>query len=808
MNQYLTQRYYLPLENLEREPDLEGLELRLRQIPSIKFLRLEPSFNRLSMEVAHSNAIPILIDELRKEAYNVPTEVSKYPLLHMSCAACAVSAESALKQLPGVLSAAVNFSNASVRIEYLPSMVAPSLLKKHLDTYGYELVIGEMEENQWTMEHWAQQKLLRLKRKLMWALFWSIPVVCLGMFYMDARWSHWAMMWMTIPVIMWSGRDFFRNAWRQAKHRNVTMDTLVAMSTGITFLFSVVNTLFPNTFWDAQRFEVHVYYEAVCVILSFILLGRYLEERAKKASNSAITDLLKLQPNKVLRMDQNMQSHWTDLASINFGDQILVRPGDRIAVDGVVLEGPSYVNESAVNGEPLPSLKQKGDILLAGTVNVDGRLLMRAEKIGQQTLLANIVRMVLDAQGSKANVQKIVDRIAAVFVPFVLLVAGLSFFVWYWMDKSHGIEFGLMAFVTVMIIACPCALGLATPTAITVGLGKAAKQGILIKDADSLEQLSQVNVILLDKTGTITKGEPQMTGQLEEDVTAHERDILFSMAHQTVHPLAKAIAGTQNRSSMTPIENLEHLPGRGSKSYHNGKAYYLGSLALLTDHGVNISENLRNKANECSHEAKSVVWFANQEKALMVMAFEDSLKPNSTKGIHKLMSLGVELHLVTGDHEHAARRVARETGIQNIHWSMKPDDKAALVITLQKQQKKVAMIGDGINDSAAFAQADVSVAMGNGSDMALDVARITLLSSDLSKIVQAIQISKQTVTTIRQNLFWAFIYNVLSIPIAAGALYPYYGFILNPMIAGAAMAMSSVSVVTNSLVLRFRKIYD
>ena len=512
------------------------------------------------------------------------------------------------------------------------------------------------------------------------------------MFFMEMPYANEIMWLLSTPVLFWCGRGFFTNAWRQLRHHSVTMDTLVALSTGIAYLFSLFNMLFPG-FWLSRGIHPHVYFEASSVIIAFILLGRLLEERAKGSTTSAIRKLMGLQPRTVTLVAPDGSHRQTGIAEVRAGDILLVKPGERIPVDGSVTGGSSYVDESMLTGEPVAVRKGEGDGVFACTINQKGSFTFRAEKVGGNTLLAQIIRMVQDAQGSKAPVQKLVDRIASVFVPTIMGIALLAFILWMLLDPSDGFTHGILALVTVLIIACPCALGLATPTAITVGIGKAAGQGILIKDADSLETARRVDTVVLDKTGTVTEGRPVVTDE---------------------------------------------------------------------------------------------VWPEGRREAAAILA-------------------GLEVCMLTGDNEATAREIAAQAGIVRYRAGGLPDGKADFVRELQEQGRVVAMVGDGINDSAALAQADLGIAMGRGSDIAMDVAKMTIVSSDLTKIPVAIRISAQTVRTIRQNLFWAFIYNVIGVPVAAGILYPVNGFLLNPMIAGAAMALSSVSVVTNSLRLKWKK---
>ena len=582
------------------------------------------------------------------------------------------------------------------------------------------------------------------------------------------------------------------------------MDTLVALSTGIAYLFSVFNMLFAD-FWHQRGLHAHVYFEAAAVIIAFILLGKLLEERAKGNTSSAIKKLMGLQPKTVIVVQADGTEKQTAIEDVSAGDVILVKPGEKIAVDGMVISGNSYVDESMLSGEPVPVLKKEKEKVFAGTINQKGSFRFRAVKVGKETMLAHIIKMVQDAQGSKAPVQKLVDRIAGIFVPTVIGIAILTFTLWLILGGENGVVQGLLAAVTVLVIACPCALGLATPTAIMVGVGKGAENGILIKDAESLELAKKVNAIVLDKTGTITEGRPQVTGikWLNNEDTAKE--ILLSIEKQSEHPLAEAVVKHLGDVATTSLSMFDSITGKGAKADHDNETYYVGNKKLLAENNIAIAGELQDQAEEWGKQSKTVIWFANSKKALAVIAIADKIKETSVQAIREMQEMGIDLYMLTGDNEATAKAIAEQTGIKHYKAEVLPQHKADFVKELQSKGKVVAMVGDGINDSTALATADVSIAMGKGSDIAMDVAKMTIISSDLTKIPQAIRLSKQTVATIKQNLFWAFIYNVIGIPVAAGILYPVNGFLLNPMIAGAAMALSSVSVVSNSLRLKWKK---
>lgn len=600
------------------------------------------------------------------------------------------------------------------------------------------------------------------------------------------------------------GREFYINAWRQLKHGTSNMDTLVAVSTGIAYTFSVFNLLFPD-FWLSRGIEPHIYFEAASVIIAFILLGRLLEERAKQNTSTAIKKLIRLQP-KTVTIIVDSDERTVPITAVQKGDTILVKPGERIAVDGMVVTGESYVDESMLNGEPVPLHKQSGEKVFAGTINQKGTFRFIADKIGSDTMLAQIIRMVQDAQGSKAPVQKLVDRIARFFVPAIISISIIAFVAWIFLAPTNGFTNGLLAMVTVLIIACPCALGLATPTAIMVGIGKGAEKGILIKDAQSLEIAQKIDTIILDKTGTITAGHPIVVESLWENGFEHSRKILYSLEKLSEHPLSDAVVNTLQNEKEISIDKFENVPGKGVKGIVGSQTYYVGNLSLLNDNHITIASHLQELANKWTQEAKTLVWFADSTQAIAAIALTDEIKQTSAQAISQLQKMGVEVYMLTGDNAISAQAISRKVGINHYKAGVLPNEKAQFIKELQANGKKVGMVGDGINDSAALAQADLSIAMGQGSDIAVDTAMATILSSDLLKIPETIRLSQLTIKTIYQNLFWAFIYNLIGIPIAAGIFYSVNGFLLNPMWASAAMAFSSVSVVLNSLRLKRKRI--
>ena len=727
-----------------------------------------------------------------------------YPVLGMSCASCAARVDKTLNGLPGVYQATVNYATAVAQVEYNPEVCSDATLQSAVQDAGYDLLVDTGEDAADKAEEIRLTRYRKIKRRTVAALLLSLPIMVISMFFEDISSLKYVLWILATPVVFGLGREFYINAWRQLKHGTSNMDTLVAVSTGIAYTFSVFNLLFPD-FWLSRGIEPHIYFEAASVIIAFILLGRLLEERAKQNTSTAIKKLISLQP-KTVTIIVDSDERTVPITAVQKGDTILVKPGERIAVDGMVVTGESYVDESMLNGEPVPLHKQSGEKVFAGTINQKGTFRFIADKIGSDTMLAQIIRMVQDAQGSKAPVQKLVDRIARFFVPAIISISIIAFIAWIFLAPTNGFTNGLLAMVTVLIIACPCALGLATPTAIMVGIGKGAEKGILIKDAQSLEIAQKIDTIILDKTGTITAGHPIVVESLWENGFEHSRKILYSLEKLSEHPLSDAVVNTLQNEKEISIDKFENVPGKGVKGIVGSQTYYVGNLSLLNDNHITIASHLQELANKWTQEAKTLVWFADSTQAIAAIALTDEIKQTSAQAISQLQEMGVEVYMLTGDNAISAQAISRKVGINHYKAGVLPNEKAQFIKELQANGKKVGMVGDGINDSAALAQADLSIAMGQGSDIAVDTAMATILSSDLLKIPETIRLSQLTIKTIYQNLFWAFIYNLIGIPIAAGIFYSVNGFLLNPMWASAAMAFSSVSVVLNSLRLKRKRI--
>jgi len=796
----------IPLEGMDSEHCALIIDKGLGKVQGITAHKVELNNNRAVINTnGEMEVLTDAVKAIRGLGYDVGTVKRNFPVLNMTCASCAVSSESILKSLPGVINVAVNYANATAQVEYIPTITDPHQLKAALQSIGYDLMTDESEDAKDQLAALQKVKSATLKKKTIGSILLAVPTVVIGMFFMNIPYANYIMWALSTPVVLIFGRQFFINAWKQIKHRSTNMDTLVALSTGVAYLFSVFNTLYPG-YWHTRGLHAHVYFEAAAVVVAFILLGKLLEERAKGNTSSAIKKLMGLQPKTVTVVHDGGHQMTMPIASVQVGTLLLVKPGEQIAVDGTVATGNSFIDESMISGEPIPVEKTQGDKVFAGTINQKGSFQFTADKVGGDTVLAQIIKMVQQAQGSKAPVQKLVDKIAGIFVPIVIIISILSLIVWVVFGGQNGFTHGLLALVTVLVIACPCALGLATPTAIMAGVGKGAENGILIKDAESLELAKKINAIILDKTGTITEGKPVVTGILWLNNDDSSLAAFASLEKQSEHPLAEAVVKHLAQDQYLPVQQFESITGLGAKALVGDKMYFVGNTSLLKTNNISIASPLDTAVTKWLSEAKTVIYFADEKQALAVVAIADKIKETSVEAVRQLKAAGIDVYMLTGDNHATAKAIASEVGIAHYRAEVLPAKKAAFIKELQQQGKIVAMVGDGINDSNALAQADVSIAMGKGSDIAMDVAKMTIISSDLNKIPQAIKLSKYTVASIRQNLFWAFIYNIIGIPIAAGLLYPINGFLLNPMIAGAAMALSSVSVVSNSLRLKTKKL--
>jgi Cu+-exporting ATPase len=773
--------------------------------------------NKVSVNLATSKAtifydpqeigVDSFISSIRKSGYDVGTVSVELPIQGMSCASCVLKIENALLETKGITNAVVNLATEKAKVEYIPEQTNLSEIKKAVESTGYKVLEVDTEEVEDYERVIREKEYRKLKKKFIVALILSV-IVLIG----SSEWlpgipkilTNLYLLWiLATPVQFWAGWQFYRGAWGAFRHRNADMNTLIAVGTSAAYLYSVSAVLFPS-FFKSGGIEPKVYFDTSAVIVALILLGRVLEARAKGQTSEAIKRLIGLQP-KTARVIRDGKEVDIPVQEVLVGNLVIVRPGEKIPVDGIVREGKSFVDESMITGESIPVDKKAGDEVIGATINKSGSFKFEATKVGKETALAQIIKLVQEAQGSKAPIQRLADVIAGYFVPVVISLAILTFIIWFDFGPKPVLTFALLNFVAVMIIACPCALGLATPTAIMVGTGKGAEKGVLIKGGESLETAHKINSIVFDKTGTLTKGEPEVTDIIPLD-NLSTNEILFyagSAEKNSEHPLGEAIVrrALQEKVELKEPEVFNAIPGFGIEAKINSKNILIGNQKLLENRKIEL-ENLIPKSKELSQDGKTPMYLSIEGKKPTIIAVADTLKEKSKEAVDQLHQLDLEVVMLTGDNRRTAEAIAKKVGIDRVLSEVRPEDKVSEVKKLQSEGKVVAMVGDGINDAPALAQADVGIAIGSGTDVAMEASDITLIKGDLSGVVTAIKLSKRTIKIIKQNLFWAFIYNVIGIPIAAGLLYPFFGILLNPMIASAAMVFSSVSVVSNSLRLR------
>jgi Cu2+-exporting ATPase len=724
-----------------------------------------------------------------------------YPVQGMHCAGCASSIEKALVKQTGVEKVDVNSATNTVSLTYHDKQVTFKELQQLVDKAGFQL---QAKEEKAKVNEDRSKGLSKARNQLFFAVVLASFIMVLSMFVGDFQYKNWFLLVLSVPVIFGAGGRFFTSALKQIKNGAVNMDTLISFGTGSAFLFSAFNTIFPSII-EQQGLAVHVYYESAAVIIAFILLGKYLEEKAKFTTSRAIEKLYVLQVKRVIKIVNGRQDEIL-IEALKTDDIILVKAGEKIPVDGVIVAGRAEINEAMITGESLMLEKTKGDQVKAGTINSDGSLEIKVEAIGQDTILGKIIEMVTQAQGSKAPAQQLADKIASIFVPIVLLLAALTFAVWLIFGPDPVLTYAFVNTFSVLIIACPCALGLATPMAIMVGIGRGAKEGILIKDAKAIENASKITKLFVDKTGTISEGKLSVTDFYTfflEDNNLEFLSILNGMEASSSHPIAAAVTNyLEQKYDLFPIQlkELKNIPGIGLHASLDGSQFQIVGNAGLKK--VVIPEEAEARINEQNKKGRTLVYFVKDSVLIALIALNDTVKKSSAKLIEQLLAKGIEVEMLSGDNEQICANVARETGINQYRANLLPSDKFEIVKEAKAKGHIVAFAGDGINDAPSMAEADLGIAMSTGADIALESASVTLLNGDISKIFQLMSLSAKTVTTMKQNLFWAFVYNVIAIPLAAGILFPFTGFLLNPMIAGAAMAFSSVSVVFNSLRLR------
>ncbi len=793
----------LPIKGMTCAACVAAVEKVLKKTEGVTSVEVSFGSERATIETDAPVPLQTLIKAVKDEGYDVLTQQVTLKIKGMTCAACVAAVEKALKGVYGVLDAHVNLATERADVRLVPTVATTAALIKAVKDQGYEALPAEQSsidaEEQERLRYWKD-----LLRRFVLAAILSGLILIGSLFKIPFLSEPIVLLLLATPVQFYAGAVFHRAAWAAIKHGSTNMNTLVTVGTFSAYLYSTVVTFFPSVF-EKAGIGAHVYFDTSAVIITLILLGRVLEARARGKTSEAIKKLMKLQ-SKTAFVERDSEVVEVPVEEVVPGDIIIVRPGERIPVDGIVTEGYSSVDESMLTGESIPSEKTPGSTVFGGTVNLTGSFKFRATKVGSETALAQIIRLVQEAASSRAPIQALADKVAAVFVPTVFSIAVLTFAVWFIFGPDPKLTRAMMNFIAVLIIACPCALGLATPTAIIVGTGKGAEKGILIRDAAALEMLHRVNTVVLDKTGTITEGRPVVRDVIGLDSGSPEEvlRIAGALEKQSEHPIAKAIMEEIKQKDITvpEVEDFTSVPGGGVKGRLGDRQVLVGSPELLQAQGIEIQST--EVFDKLSEQGYTVVAVAVDGSVRGAIGLSDTIKPGAPESIARLRQMGIEVVMLTGDNERAAQAVAQEVGLDRFFAGVLPEGKTSLVKSLKQEGRIVAMVGDGINDAPALAEAHVGIAMGTGTDIAMEAADITLVRGELNSVVDAIKLSKLTLRTIKQNLFWAFFYNVIGIPVAAGVLYPFGGPLLNPMFASLAMAFSSVSVVTNSLRLKKR----
>ena len=808
----------LPVTDLNGNHGADHLAERLTRLPGVHRVTANAKAKLVRVEFdAAATSVEAIINSADEAGYAVGHATIRLAIKGMECGSCVATVEQALKQTAGVVEANVNLATGQARIEYVPGLIDTAGLTRAIEASGYRAdeVVAASET---VVDREAQERdreYQTLLRKFWFAAIISVPVVILSypQFFpvlrellpkgSDALRLVWGSLGLiTIPVLAWSGSQFFSGAWSALKHRQANMHTLISLGVSAAWLYSTVAVLFPQLFPSSDLAEA--FYDVTAVVIALVVLGLALELKAKGRTSEAIKKLIGLQA-KTARVIRDGSEVDIPVEEVLVGDTVVMRPGEKIPVDGVVLEGNSSVDESMITGESIPVEKRSGDQIIGATMNQTGSFRFRATKVGKDTALAQIIRLVQDAQGSKAPIQRVVDQVSHYFVPSVMILAVAAAVVWFVFGPQPAFIYALIVFVTTLIIACPCALGLATPTSLTVGIGKGAEQGILIRSGDALQTTQRLQAIVLDKTGTITKGKPELTDVVAE--TGFEEDTILGLAASvetnSEHPLANAIVeGAKTRGlKLRKVTDFSAIPGHGVEAHVAEQNILLGNAKLMAVKDISLGR-LEAEARRLADDGKTPMYIAVDKRAAGIIAVADTVKDDSVAAIAAFRRLGLEVVMITGDNRRTAQAIGRQVGVDRVLAEVLPQDKAHEVQKLQLEGKKVGMVGDGINDAPALAQADVGFAIGTGTDVAIEAADITLISGSLKGVVTAVEISKATMRNVYQNLFGAFIYNTLGLPIAMGVLYPFFGLLLSPILAAGAMAASSITVVTNANRLR------
>jgi Cu+-exporting ATPase len=807
-------RIELPVSGMPLKEHSTHLESTLRTLDGVSEVKVNLTTNRLEVQYdAGKVNVSQLVGAVKSIGFQVGGANVKIGIENLRCASCVKFIEDELKSTQGVLNATVNIATQEATVDYLPQNTTLAELNKAIETWGYKPRTALSDAPVDKQEEAHAREYSRLMKMFWFAAIVSLPVLLFAypqyvpvirdLSMETIRWSWILSAVATLPVLFYSGYDFFTGAWAAFKHRSANMNTLIALGTGAAWLYSTFAILFPSVFPEGTS---EPFYDVVAVVIALVVLGQALELRAKGQSSSAIKKLLGLQA-KTARVVRDGKEMDIPVEEVLVGDLIQVRPGEKVPVDGVIVEGSSAVDESMLTGESLPVSKKMGDEVIGATINKTGAFKFRTTKVGKDTALAQIVKMVQDAQNSKAPIARLADTISGYFVPIVMILAVWTFVIWFVIGPQPQLVYALVTSVTVLIIACPCALGLATPMSLMVGIGKGAENGILIRSGEALQTARAIQIVVLDKTGTITKGKPELTDVILSEQSSVGSDQLLKLASSvekvSEHPLAQAIVdGAQARKlELVEVKDFEAIPGHGVSAKVEDKNILIGNLKLMNRENIALG-SLEERSKSLADDGKTPMFISIDGKAAGIIAVADTVKEDSAEAIKALQSMGIEVVMITGDNRRTAEAIARKVGVARVLAEVLPEDKAKNIQQLQAEGKQVAMVGDGINDAPALAQADVGLAIGTGTDVAIEASDITLIKGSLKGVVTAIEVSRATMTNIYQNLVGAFFYNVLGIPVAMGLLFPFFGLLLSPLIAGAAMAFSSVTVVGNANRLR------